>query len=140
MKRRQFLLWLGGVWGSACGKAMYPVGEAPPPDPQPPPPTDPVDAGQPPPSYTNPIPGENQRAGDPNWRAGVRASSGELDLYLSADSAAVGENVSVMISANPPSPANVDIYRIGHYAGAGRRVSCVSPHLSYAISVRRRSC
>ncbi len=124
MKRRQFLLWLGGVWGSACGKALSPpVGEAPP-DPQPPPPSDQPDAGQPPSSYTNPIPGENQKAGDPNWRAGRRASSGEVDLYLSTDSAAVGENISVMISSNPPSPADVDVYRIGHYAGAGaRRVS-----------------
>jgi len=120
MKRRQFLLWLGGLWGSACGKAISPVGESPPHDPQVPP-TDPVDAGQPPSSYTNPIPAENLRAGDPNWRTGRRASSGELDLYLSTDSAAVGENVSVMISANPASPANVDIYRIGHYAGLGAR-------------------
>lgn len=82
-----------------------------------PPPAGPAE----PPRPTNPVPAENEKAGDPSWRSGRTAQSGELDVYLSTDSAAAGENVSVMISADPSVSVTVDVFRLGYYGGAGAR-------------------
>jgi len=112
------LLGVAASWLVACGQRSIP--EAP-------------DAGNPsvgtgctqnctpPPEHPNPIPGENQNAGEPQWRSGRRSWAGELDLYLSTDSAVSGDRVSVMIAADPPSSATVQIFRLGYYGGAGAR-------------------
>src|SRR5215469_8600597 len=116
IRGRVWLLGVAAAWFVACGQRSRP---------------EPPDAGiigdgctqncTPPPEHPNPIPGENQNAGDSQWRAGRRSWAGELDLYLSTDSAVSGDRVSVMISADPATSATVQIFRLGYYGGAGAR-------------------
>lgn len=41
-----------------------------------------------------------------------------------------GESIDFRITVNPPQPFSVDVYRIGHYAGAGAMKITTSPRLS----------
>jgi len=47
------------------------------------------------PNYVNPIPGENQKVGDPSWNRGfTRASSSQLAAYADRVSAKAGDTVT----------------------------------------------
>ena len=87
-------------------------------EPPPPPPPPPWRTARP-----NPIPAENARAGDRSWRSGRTASGGEVEVYLSTDSAVAGEGVAVRVSTSAPGTVHVtgEVFRIGHYGGAGAR-------------------
>lgn len=117
MKRRQLLVWLAATSAAACGKPFKPADV---PDEEPPS-MDPPTNDPPRVDSSSLIPAENLKPGDPQWRAGRRAFSGEVDVYLSVDSASAGESISVMISSDVASSVQVDVYRIGHYGGAGAR-------------------
>jgi len=69
----------------------------------------------------NPIPAENQRPGNPEWRDGWRSYSRELELYLSTDSQVQGGFVSVKVSSDISSTVTAEVYRLGYYGGAGAR-------------------
>jgi sugar lactone lactonase YvrE len=69
----------------------------------------------------NPIPLENENPGDSDWLAGASAAPHELDIYLSTDSAFAGDTVSAKVSSETASSINVEVFRIGYYAGAGAR-------------------
>ncbi|HVE82926.1 MAG TPA: N,N-dimethylformamidase beta subunit family domain-containing protein, partial [Myxococcales bacterium] len=69
----------------------------------------------------NPIPAENALPGEPAWAAGRSGSSGEVELYASADSAAAGDAVAVRVSTSVPSAVTAEVLRIGDYGGAGAR-------------------
>ena len=74
----------------------------------------------------NPIPGENTRPGDFDWRRGRSAAEGELDVYVTREVAQVGDAVGVRIRSSLAGPVSVDLFRIGHYQGAGaRRVASI---------------
>jgi hypothetical protein len=45
-----------------------------------------------------------------------------IEGYCSHTSAAAGENVQFFVSTNPASAIRIDIYRMGHYGGAGGRL------------------
>ena len=80
---------------------------------------------KPPPSFRverpNPIPAENALPGDASWRSGRGSASGEVELYLSTDSAAAGDSVAVRVSTGADATARAEVFRIGHYGGAGAR-------------------
>src|SRR5207253_2028677 len=80
------------------------IDQPPPPPPPPPPAVYPKDR---PAGYTNPIPAENARAGDPGWR--IRAGDGapgsafaarnrsvHVEAYADRTSAVAGETLQVM--------------------------------------------
>jgi len=71
----------------------------------------------------NPIPGENQKVGDPSWNRGfTRASSSQLAAYADRVSAKAGDTVSLMVNAAARGcGADWTLYRIGWYGGAGAR-------------------
>ena len=75
------------------------------------------------PNYVNPIPGENQKAGDPSWNRGfTRPNSGQLAAYADRVSAKAGQTVSLMVNAAARGcGANWTLYRVGWYGGAGAR-------------------
>src|SRR5712692_4662518 len=76
----------------------------------------------------NPIPAENQRPGNPEWRDGWRADGQHLELYLSAVSQAPGGFISAKVSADGPAQVTAEVYRLGYYGGAGaRRVWSAGP-------------
>src|ERR1051325_11542761 len=45
-----------------------------------------------------------------------------IEGYCSHTSIRAGETLSIFVSTNPPSPFTLDIYRLGHYGGAGGRL------------------
>ncbi len=69
----------------------------------------------------NPIPAENKKPGEPLWRAGRQANAGQIELYLSTDSAAAGEKVGVRVSTDGPQAITAEVFRLGYYGGAGAR-------------------
>lgn len=69
----------------------------------------------------NPIPAENALPGDPSWRSGRDSGAGEVELYLSTDSAVAGDSVAVRASTSADTTARAEVFRIGHYDGAGAR-------------------
>ena len=75
------------------------------------------------PNYVNPIPGENQKAGDPSWNRGfTRPNSGQLAAYADRVSAKAGQTVNLMVNAAARGcGANWTLYRVGWYGGAGAR-------------------
>ena len=73
-------------------------------------------------NYVNPIPGENAKAGDPNWQKGYyEAWAKQVQGYLDRVSASAGDSVKVMVSSDSAQSAAWTLYRIGWYGGAGAR-------------------
>jgi hypothetical protein len=70
----------------------------------------------------NPIQIENRLPGSPLWRSGAVARSGQLELYLSAESQSAGGYVSVKVASDVPSRIDAEIYRLGYYGGDGARL------------------
>src|SRR5690348_5790429 len=61
--------------------------------------------------YVNPIPAENQRAGDPSWDNFTRSSAGQLEAYADRVSAKAGDTVTLMVrAASGASNANWTLY------------------------------
>lgn len=51
-----------------------------------------------------------------------------IEGYCSHTSVRAGEEISIHVSTNPPSPFRIDVYRMGYYGGAGgRHVSSLGP-------------
>jgi len=69
----------------------------------------------------NPIPAENARPGNPEWKDGRTAWSGQLELYADTDSVKVGESVGIKASSSEPAVTTAEVYRLGWYGGAGAR-------------------
>ena len=92
----------------------------------------------------NPIVVENQKPGATDWiltntvtdTCGITEPYPEIFLcrskpiegYCSATSVSAGEVLKVFVSTDPPSPFEVDIFRMGYYQGTGgRKVSSLGP-------------
>lgn len=78
-------------------------------------------------AVANPIPRENARPGTTDWqltyvRAANDCRSPWIEGYASRASVAAGESIDLMISADPPGPVRVEVYRMGWYGGAGGRL------------------
>jgi hypothetical protein len=72
--------------------------------------------------YVNPIPAENQQAGDRTWNQISRPRNGEVEAYADRVSAKAGETVQLMVRADHAgSFLSWTLYRIGWYGGAGAR-------------------
>ena len=65
---------------------------------------------------------ENSLPGNPDWRSGSRPDKHEIELYVSTDSARAGEPVGVHVSSRTNSTGVAEVFRIGHYGGAGARL------------------
>src|SRR4051812_36537600 len=115
MGRGRWWLWMVLLLG-ACRE--HPPGVLPDGGTEPPPPP-------PPPAFRferpNPIPTENALPGDRSWRSGRSGSAGEVQLYVSTDSAAAGDAVTARVSTRVAGPVTAEVFRIGHYGGAGAR-------------------
>jgi len=73
--------------------------------------------------YTNPIPAENQRSGDPAWDRGFnRSNRGQLEAYADRVSANAGDTIQLMVrSDRNGASASWALFRLGWYGGAGAR-------------------
>ena len=72
--------------------------------------------------YVNPIPVENQKAGDPRWNSGCnKPRNHEIEGYADRVSASAGETVRLMIRSDSARTASWTLYRLGWYGGAGAR-------------------
>ena len=96
---------------------------APPVDP---PTVPPVDPPPPPVDPTNPIPGENLKAGDPHWAtpwAGYTADNNGtyVGAFATAVSVAIGSTLDLKVRVPSGDPYSVDVYRLGWYGGVGGR-------------------
>lgn len=69
----------------------------------------------------NPIPAENQKAGDPDWRSGLRAKDGQLEVYADSESVTAGQTLALKVSTDQKATVTAELYRIGFYGGAGAR-------------------
>jgi len=73
--------------------------------------------------YVNPIPAENARAGDANWRAGfTNPFAKQIEAYADRVSASAGETVRLMVRSDSSRTASWALLRLGWYGGAGARV------------------
>jgi len=86
----------------------------------------------------NPIQQENQLKGTTSWMLDrvqqdtceitepyseiFLCRSKPIEGYCSATSVAAGENLSIFVSTDPPSPFKIDFYRMGYYQGKGGRL------------------
>jgi hypothetical protein len=76
----------------------------------------------------NPIQRENLRPGTRDWqlsrvqidRDGFRSPA--VEGYCSLQSVAPGDSIQVMVSADPPRPVKLEIFRMGWYGGLGARL------------------
>jgi hypothetical protein len=64
-------------------------------------------------------PGQRAGQGDPSWRKGRPASSRELKVSTSTQSALAGERIFVKVSTRETSVVRAEIFRLGVYGGAG---------------------
>jgi len=80
---------------------------------------------------------ENEREGTTDWQltytridpktkctrfgGGLGGRSTMIEGYVSRTSVAAGEKLDFCLSADPPSPVFIDIYRLGYYQGRGGR-------------------
>ena len=69
----------------------------------------------------NPVLQENSLPGDPGWRSGASADPLDLGLYVSTESAGAGEPVQIYVSSSKSGTGVAEVFRIGHYGGAGAR-------------------
>lgn len=74
------------------------------------------------------IPAENAKPGARDWqltrvrvdKEGFRSPA--IEGYCSKQSVLAGESIDLMVSANPPVPLRVEIFRMGYYGGRGARL------------------
>ncbi|MDA8852805.1 hypothetical protein N9I54_00165 [bacterium] len=91
-------------------------------------------------SVLNPIQIENAKPGTTDWLLTntltdpeivfenlTSGRSSTIEGYCSATSVRAGESLQIMVSANPASAFDLDIYRTGYYGGTG---GAVGPQLS----------
>lgn len=69
----------------------------------------------------NPLPAENARPGNPEWKEGRNSWGRQLELYADIDSVKAGESVGIRASSDGPATVTAEVYRIGWYGGAGAR-------------------
>jgi hypothetical protein len=69
----------------------------------------------------NPVAQENALPGDPDWRSGDSAEWDALGVYVSSESARAGDVVQVYVSSSPGDTGITEVFRLGHYGGAGAR-------------------
>ncbi|MEV0589390.1 N,N-dimethylformamidase beta subunit family domain-containing protein [Nonomuraea sp. NPDC050310] len=84
------------------------------------------------PNKPSPVRRENRRPGSPGWDDGLRSFDDLRDIqgYPSSPSVDVGESIAFHVSTGSRAlPFRVEVYRIGHYAGAGARFMMRSPVL-----------
>ncbi len=71
---------------------------------------------------------ENQRPGSTDWQlTRVRPDSGGfrsvlIEGYCSRQSVAAGESLDIMVSTNPASQFEIEVFRMGYYGGRGARL------------------
>ena len=111
---------------------------SPPLPPAVPAPTAPPTPGPP----SNPIVAENAKPGSALWRipwVGYTRSSAadEIAGYPAATSVAVHESLDFKVTTNPQGPFDVDVFRLGWYAGAGGRLIA---HLGSFRGVTQPTC
>lgn len=88
-----------------------------------------------PPRTANPVPAENRRAVGKRWLAADPAFRSADDVrqqiaaYASATSVDVGESIDFHVHVGTPEPYRVEVFRLGHYGGAGARYVASSPTL-----------
>ncbi len=77
---------------------------------------------------TNPILEENKKPGTTDWQLtytrvdpDTRYRCPWIEGYVSHASIRAGEELSLMVSTNPPGRFEVDFYRMGYYGGTGGR-------------------
>jgi hypothetical protein len=112
VNRRQ---WLGAAALASASPALLPTtASATPPSQSPP---------------QNPIPAENDRPGTRDWLNAhvhvdpkTRYRSPRIEGYASHTSIPAGQTLNLFISANPPKPVSIKIYRLGYYQGLGARL------------------
>jgi hypothetical protein len=63
--------------------------------------------------------GERVPSGDPSWRKGKPASSEQLEVRASTQSALAGEQISVGVSSREATTVKAELFRLGFYGGAG---------------------
>lgn len=73
-------------------------------------------------SRPSPLPAENALPGEPRWKDGRIAGLGQLELYVSSDSVEAGDRLAVKVSSGRAAQAELLVYRIGYYGGAGARL------------------
>jgi hypothetical protein len=78
--------------------------------------------------------GENERPGTTEWQLDPSAVDARalrapaLEAYCSRTSVRAGDSLELMVSADPPGPVLVDLYRMGWYGGSGgRQVAQLGP-------------
>jgi N,N-dimethylformamidase beta subunit-like protein len=64
---------------------------------------------------------ENQKPGDSGWHADNTAGDPAFAMYLRPQSLFAGDTMNVQVSASAEGDATWQVYRLGHYAGAGGR-------------------
>jgi sugar lactone lactonase YvrE len=64
---------------------------------------------------------ENQKPGDTGWHADFSAGDQAFGLYVRPQSLFAGDTLDVRVSASAHADAKWQIYRLGHYGGAGGR-------------------
>ncbi|GGY83783.1 N,N-dimethylformamidase beta subunit family domain-containing protein [Streptomyces nitrosporeus] len=75
----------------------------------------------------NPVVDENRAAGSDRWAAGrdgtvgVKDDAAQIQGYASRTSVPPGEPIDFHISSHRTQTCTVEIYRVGHYGGAGAR-------------------
>lgn len=80
-------------------------------------------------AVTHPIQTENRRPGAADWQlTRVRLDSREgmrspfIEGYCSRQSVKAGETLDIMVSTDPPSKFQIEIFRTGYYGGKGARL------------------
>lgn len=76
-------------------------------------------------AQSNPIVQENRQAGTTDWQLTYVLSrnhrSRMIEGFCSRTSVRAGEALDFFLSADPPTPVVIDIYRMGYYGGKGGR-------------------
>jgi hypothetical protein len=83
-------------------------------------------------STSNPIVLENQKVGTTNWRIAnpVSTVTPEIVGYAGATSVNLGGSLSMKVHLAQSGQYQIDVYRLGYYAGAGGRLVASSGTLS----------
>ncbi|GLZ80262.1 hypothetical protein Afil01_50690 [Actinorhabdospora filicis] len=86
-------------------------------------------------TWSNALVAENAQPGSDAWRVGADGTVGVNDIarqiqgYASATSVSPGEDIAFHVSVATAPGFTVDVYRVGHYGGAGARKMTSSPVL-----------
>ena len=117
-----------------CGPEQYPgdAAIAAVPAPERPPARTPGQAD----GWPSPTTLENHRLGvpgftltGPRFAGDHRHSTGQIEAYAAATSVEPGQGLAFHVSLAPAQTYRVEVFRIGHYAGAGARSMTLSPWL-----------